>query len=467
MKARLYLILCLLIVAILLLSACAAPTVEEPAAEEPAAEEPAAPEAEEEEPAAAEPVTLSLWHWETPPHRVEALQIWLDRYETETGVTVEQVPINFPDYQTKILAAIAADVLPEMILINPPHLPLIESEGAILSVDDLFADLHEQYEFFEAAANIYNMDGLQYGIPIYGVYWPMVYRPDLLEEAGLDVPKTWDDFLTVTKELTKDTDGDGVADVYGFCMPVSANGNYGSQMVWGNLRSGGGDVVNVADGEETIVFNSPETIRTYEYLAQLAEYAPPGADNADWGSTELLIKAGKCGTVMFTGSWLGELHANDPDLAAKYRMTDMPWPEDGTNIHTGYPRALVITKAAEANSAAVEAFVRWLYEPANHAEMLMAEPALLMPVDVATAESDAFWAYPMNNQYRNLVEEQARVGQTLQVIGFTGPEPAPHASQIESSFTLAKVLQKIVIEGLSPEDAVAWGEQQYLDIISQ
>jgi hypothetical protein len=59
------------------------------------------------------------------------------------------------------------------------------------------------------------------------------------------------------------------------------------------------------------------------------------------------------------------------------------------------------------------------------------------------------------------------VGQTLQVIGFTGPEPAPHASQIESSFTLAKVLQKIVIEGLSPEDAVAWGEQQYLDIISQ
>jgi len=72
----------------------------------------------------------------------------------------------------------------------------------------------------------------------------------------------------------------------------------------------------------------------------------------------------------------------------------------------------------------------------------------------------------MNNQSRNLVEEQARVGQTLQVIGFTGEEPASHASQIESSFTLAKVLQQIVFEGMSPEDAVAWGEQQYLDFIS-
>ena len=460
MKRNLLVTLSLLLVASILISCAPSTPVAEPT-EAPAAEEPT------EAPAVEAPVTLSLWHWETPPHRVEGLQTWLDRYEAESGVTVEQSPINFPDYQTKMFAAIAADTLPEMILINPPHLPLMAAEGAIVPIDDLFTDLNGKYKFFEAAANIYNMGGEQYGIPIYGVYWPMVYRPDLLEEAGLDVPKTWDEFLTVTKELTTDTDGDGVTDIYGFCMPISANGNYGSQMVWSFLRSGGGNVVEVSDGEETIVFNSPETIRTYDYLAQLAEYAPPGADNADWGSNELLIKAGKCATTMFTGSWLGELHGSDPDLAAKYRMTDMPWPEDGENIHTGYPRALVLTKSAEPHMAEVEAFVRWLYEPANHAEMLMIEPALLMPVDNATAESEAFWSYPMNNQYRNLVEEQARVGQTLQVIGFTGEEPASHASQIESSFTLAKVLQQIVFEGMSPEDAVAWGEQQYLDIISQ
>lgn len=426
------------------------------------------PPVDVEEPVAPDFVgPLTLWHWETPPHRVEALQTLLDRYETETGVTVEQVPVNFPDYLTKILSAIATDTLPEMIFINPPHLPLMESENAVLSVDDLYSDLHEQYDFFEAAANIYQLDGVQYGIPIYGVYWPMVYNVDLFEGSGLDVPRTWDEMLTVTRELTMDTTGDGVADIFGFCMPISANGNYGSQMVWSFLQSGGGDVVQVIDGEETIVFNSPETIRTYEFLAQLAEYAPPGAENADWGSTELLIKSGRCATVMFTGSWLGELHEEDPDLAAKYRMTDMPWPEDGVNIHTGYPRALVLTRSSEDYIAEVEAFVRWLYEPANHAELLMIEPALLMPVNNATAESEDFWSYPMNMQYRNLVEEQARVGQTLTVIGFTGEEPAPHASQIESSFLLAQVLQQIVYEGLSPEDAVEWGEQQYLEIISE
>lgn len=424
-------------------------------------------EAEADEEEAAEPVTLTLWHWETPPHRVEGLQVWLDRYQEETGVTVEQVPINFPDYQTKMLSAMSTNTLPDTILINPPHLPLLESADAILPVNDLYQELNEQYDFFDTAAAIYNMDGTQYGIPIYGVYWPLVYRTDLFDSAGLDVPQTWEEFVTATRELTQDTDDDGVTDIYGFCMPISANGNYGSQMVWSFLRSAGGNVVEVENGTEEIVFNSPETVRTYEYLAELAEYAPPGADNADWGSTELLIKSGKCAMVMFTGSWLGELHESDPELASKYAMSDMPWPEDGENIHTGYPRALVITGTAEENMAAVEEFVRWLYQPENHAEMLMIEPALLMPVDEATAESDSFWSYPMNSEYRNLVEKQAEVGQTLQVIGFTGEEPAPHASQLESSFTLAKVLQRIVFEEMSADEAVEWGEQQYREIISQ
>ncbi len=163
MKSRNLLIL-ILLAAAFLIAACGTETAEEPATVEPAVEEPVVEEPAVEEPAAAEPVTLTIWHWETPPHRVEALQTWLDRYEAESGVTVEQVPINFPDYQTKILAGIAADNLPDMMLINPPHLPLIQGEGVILPIDDIFADLHDQYEFFEAGVDIYNMGGVQYGI---------------------------------------------------------------------------------------------------------------------------------------------------------------------------------------------------------------------------------------------------------------------------------------------------------------
>jgi hypothetical protein len=55
----------------------------------------------------------------------------------------------------------------------------------------------------------------------------------------------------------------------------------------------------------------------------------------------------------------------------------------------------------------------------------------------------------------------------VQVIGFTGTESALHASQIENSFTLGKVLQKIVLEGMSPQQAVAWGAEQYQVIISK
>ncbi|HET8985836.1 MAG TPA: ABC transporter substrate-binding protein, partial [Trueperaceae bacterium] len=216
---------------------------------------------------------------------------------------------------------------------------------------------------------------------------------------------------------------------------------------------------------ETIVFDSPETVETYRYLADLAQFSPPGSENFDWGATELLIKSGKCANVMYNGAWIRELAEDNPELLAKYAMAPMPIPEGGQPAHTGYPRALVVTRAAEQNLENVQEFLRFLYQPENHASLLMMEPGLFMPVTKATATSDAFLEAPVIAENRELVSVQASIADSVSIIGFTGETPAPSASQLESSFTLGKVLQQIVLEGLSPEDAVAWGAQQYRDII--
>jgi len=406
---------------------------------------------------------ITIWHWETPPARVEGMQALFERYEAETGVQVEQVPVNFPDYQTKILSGIATGQLPDIIFINPPQLPLLLENEAIVAVDEVFHSLNEQFTIPAALSSPYNVNGTQYGIPIFGVYWPMTYRVDLYEEAGLSAPETWDETLSAAEQLMVDENGDGVTDVYGFCLPVSSNGNYGSQVVWSFLRSNGGDIVEVVDGEEVIVFNSPENIETYTFLAQLAEYSPPGNENLDWGATELLIKSGRCATVMYNGAWIRELAANDPDLLAKYAMAPMPHPEGKESRHTGYPRAITVTSSADLE--AVSAFLEWLYKPENHADLLNIEAGLFMPVTEATAQSDAFLEHPIVAEVADLVTVQAQVGSTVDIIGFTGSAGAPHASEIESSFTLGKVLQRIVLEGESVEDAVAWGAAQYQDII--
>lgn len=44
------------------------------------------------------------------------------------------------------------------------------------------------------------------------------YRPSIFEAAGVEVPKTYEEFLTAIEKCTMDTDGDGKTDVYGFGM---------------------------------------------------------------------------------------------------------------------------------------------------------------------------------------------------------------------------------------------------------
>lgn len=404
---------------------------------------------------------LTLWHWETPPARVTGFQAVLDQFKNDTGITVDQVPINAPDYQTKILAAISSDTLPDLMFVNPPNVPLLIARNAIVPVDDIYNSLNSKVEFYDALAAPYVIGGKRYAIPLFGLFWPLLYRADLYQAAGLNPPQTWDDALADAEKLTK------APDVYGFCLPVSSNGNYGSQVVWSFLRSNGGDIVNVVNGKEQIVFNSPKTVETYDFLAKLAKFSPPGKENMDWTATELLIKTGKCATVMYNSAWLAELSKSNPDLLSKYAMTHMPVAPGGQQAHTGYPRGLVVTATGQKHIDAVKQFLDWLYQPEHHAALLNAEPTLFLPVDKATAESQAYLGNPIVAANLKLVQAQTDLANTVTIIGFTGSEPAAHASQIENSFILGKVFQKIVLEGMTPEQAVTWGQQQYEAIISR
>ena len=46
-----------------------------------------------------------------------------------------------------------------------------------------------------------SVDGKQYGVPYAYYQWGVYYRKDLFEQAGAEVPKTWDEFLAVGEKL--------------------------------------------------------------------------------------------------------------------------------------------------------------------------------------------------------------------------------------------------------------------------
>ena len=142
--------------------------------------------------------------------------------------------------------------------------------------NDLLTDLTPYIDKWEdkddIPENIYNIMKEAGGLEeeMYVMPWNVqvlyvYYRPSIFEKAGVEVPKTYDEFLEAIKKCTMDTDGDGETDVYGFGM----RGAKGGQEPWGSFIYGeGGDFENLT---------SKESVKGMQDFIDLYEngYVPP------------------------------------------------------------------------------------------------------------------------------------------------------------------------------------------------
>ena len=67
---------------------------------------------------------------------------------------------------------------------------------------EIFSDFHEvEQRFTEAAMIPITLYGKTYGLPSTQTWNMMFYRTDILADLGLDVPKTWDELLSMVPVL--------------------------------------------------------------------------------------------------------------------------------------------------------------------------------------------------------------------------------------------------------------------------
>ena len=119
------------------------------------------------------------------------------------------------------------------------------------------------------------------------------YRPSIFEAAGVEVPKTYEEFLTAIEKCTMDTNGDGKTDVYGFGM----RGAKGGQEPWGSFVYGrGGNFENMTTPEA--VWGMQDFIDIYT-----KGYVPPTATSDGFNEIIANFKSGLTAmTIHHTGS---------------------------------------------------------------------------------------------------------------------------------------------------------------------
>ena len=150
-----------------------------------------------------------------------------------------------------------------------------------------------------------------------GDFQMVYYRKDVLEKAGLQPPKTWDQYLEVASKIHgQDMNGDGSGD-YGSCIFKKRNAQ--SYMAIQTVAASYVQTQGTAQGFHfdgatmKPIVNNEAWKKAFEVYKETGKYGPPEELNMDIGDTRGLFKAGRCGLLIEWGD-PGTLQL-DPDAA--------------------------------------------------------------------------------------------------------------------------------------------------------
>jgi putative aldouronate transport system substrate-binding protein len=190
------------------------------------------------------PVRLEFWYIPTsseagpPPANWKAFQIIKDKLNID--LVMSMLPSSAGDRTTKINAAAAANILPDLFWADREILMHLVNTGLLAEVDDIYPLLPNWYNMYggDDGRDYTSIRGKSYGIAYKGGGLPrnegMIIRKDWLDNLGLSIPVTTDDYLEVMRAFTlKDPDKNGRNDTYGFGLFLDITPNsegFGTRM---------------------------------------------------------------------------------------------------------------------------------------------------------------------------------------------------------------------------------------------
>lgn len=170
-------------------------------------------------------------------------------------------------YDAKLLTLIAGKLAPDLFHVSQQNFPFYAAKDVLLPLDEFIDNDPEiaTSHFYPELIQGMRTNGKLLGLP--SDFSPIVilYNQDLFDRFGVPYPQpdwTTDDFLETARRLTRDIDGDGRTDVFGFCTIDSYN--RWPAWVWNN----GGRIFS-EDGKRCVM-DSPESIEGLRFYVDLS-----------------------------------------------------------------------------------------------------------------------------------------------------------------------------------------------------
>jgi multiple sugar transport system substrate-binding protein len=403
---------------------------------------------------------LVFWHQEEVPHRVEVFDEFIEEFNDEhDDITVTQEPQNWDEVLGSLTAALEAGNEPDFMFSLPGFTMTMQSNGHLVDVTELVEEIDDEQSFFEPTLQSLQYDDGTWGVPMWDMIFLLHHRESIYDGVSSWPPDNWDEWLDAAEEVS-----DSGENEYGICLPANAN-LWTTENLY-TLMINNDAYVYGPDGG--IMFDTEETVETLDFYQQMFEQASPsdatGWDWADWERS--LLEENAFSTLGFT-SWKRPLQ--DTEHADDWGTLEQPYPDDGQPGSAHYVNNLMVFN--EDNLDDIGTFVKWLHQPENYGAWLsQMEPTLYLPVTEAGEDSDEFWNHDVISQYEESIQAQFEALENAAVYGFRDIHIEndlylPSVGELEGSHVLGEIVQDMIVDDMSPEEAASHGQDRLEDVL--
>ena len=361
---------------------------------------------------------VEIWYyWETVKHQ-EALNYLIEKYnESQSDVKVTAKYVPFADFKKQLSIGATADELPDIVIIDSP-------DHASYATMGIFADLTGRFDtstYYDGPVASCTIDGKLYGIPADVNCLGLYYNEDMLKEAGVEVPTTWDELKAAAVALTKDN-VTGLA----FCSLPNEEGTFNfAPWLW-------------STGATSYDINNENGIRALTFVKDLVDSGAMSKECINWTQGDVMNQfiSGNV-AMMINGPWqIPTMRAEAPDL--NWDVTLIPKDSQYASVIGGENFAVI----AGGNEDEALAFLEYLTQN-EQIEYLMVAMWNIAP-DKAIADQQ-FTDDPVMQKFAEQMEyAQAR---------------GPHAEWPSISNAISLAFNEVMTGVKTPEDAAATAQQ--------
>ena len=327
------------------------------------------------------------------------VQTALDNCASEVGVTIKRETVPGKDLIQKVLQRSSSKTLPDVLMLDNPDLQEIAATGGLAPLSDYDVDTAG---FADGILEAATYEGEVYGLAPTVNTLGLFYNTELLADAGIAPPTTWDELKSAAAALR-------TGDQYGIAFSAIASYEGAWQFLpfmWTN----GGDETNL---------NTSAVEEALQLQVDLVNSGSASKSVVNWAQADVKDQfvAGKA-AMMINGPWQIPGLMETPDV--KWEVVQVPVNEPGQTpiAPLGGEVWTVPVTGDDAKQAKAAEFVECISSDEN--QLALAEARYTVPTKTALAEEYVEKVPSMSAFTEQVANARSRTGK----LGEDWPEAA-------------------------------------------